>query len=224
MKCPNCGKNIPDNSQVCPGCKTIINAKAGKTAVFSNRQLGRLLYAGLFVCAILVIIFIYLKWQVVGSGDQYSLKELASMYADEESGTANWFVYSTYIVLCMQILAVIMWIVTFTKPSPVIPLLAGGITFIGAFLFIILALFSIGTPFTKISDFTKTATAFPYLTLLISAGEVGCAWFSPKLLAAAAEGKTERAGSQGKNIRSGRVESSKKLLDELDDTVKRDGK
>jgi len=222
MKCPNCGRKIPDDSQSCPGCKTKFKASSIGAASLSGPKLGRLLYAALFVCAILITVFIYLKWQGTSIGNSYSLANMTEMY-NPETDAANWFINATYIVLVLQLLAIIMWIVTFTKPSPVIPLLAGGVTFLGAFTFIIMAIFGIGTAFAKITDFTRTATLIPYLTLLLSIGELVCAYLTPKLLApAAAETAiTEKTATQGKTVRSGN-ESSKKLLDELDDTVTRD--
>jgi len=179
------------------------------------------LYAALFVCSILITVFIYLKWQAV-SGISLSLSEMTEKWGSE-SDAANWFTYATYIVLCLQLLAIVMWIVTFTKPSPVIPLLAGGVTFIGAFAFLIMAIFGLGTVFSRNLGYTNTATAIPYLTLLLSAGEVVCALYAPKLLVPVLGEpvKSVKSDSQGKIVRSG-DESSKKLLDELDGTVAHD--
>ncbi|HOP10099.1 MAG TPA: hypothetical protein PK629_01255 [Oscillospiraceae bacterium] len=214
MKCPNCGRKIPDDSQSCPGCKTKFKASSIGTAALPGPKLGRLLYAALFICAILVTIFIYLKWQATSIGESYTLAQMTDMYS-LETDLANWFTYGTYIVLCLQLLAMIMWIVTFSRPSPVIPLLAGGVTFLGAFLFLFIAIFGISAAFERISDFTRTATVIPYLTLLISAGEIVCAMLVPKLLVPVSA-ETVKPEKRSVNV------SSKKLLDELDGTVTRD--
>ncbi len=214
MRCPNCGRRIPDNSQACPGCKTKFQVKTVGSAVLSGPKLGRLLYFGLLACAILITVLIYLKWQSTGIGESYSLADMTRMYS-AESDAANWFVNGTYIVLCLQLLAIIMWIVTYSKPSSVIPLLAGVVTFVGALLFVIMAVFGLSAAFVRIPNFTRTATAIPYLTLLLSAGETVCALYSPALLRPVpATCKTEKTGQPG---------NARKLLDELDGTVIRDG-
>lgn len=211
MRCPNCGKNIPDNSRSCPGCKTQFQVKSVKSTALSGSQLGRLLYIGLFVCAILITVFIYLKWQSTGIGESYSLAKMTEMYTPE-TDAASWFTNATYIVLCLQLLAMVMWIVTYAKPSSVIPLLAGGVTFLGAFVFLIMAIFGIGPAFVKIENFTRTATIIPYLTLLFSAAEFACALYSPALLKSAAV-ETVKSAQQG---------NTKKLIDELNESVVRD--
>ena len=212
MKCPNCGRKIPDGSQVCPGCKKQLRIKTVGT--LSGAKLGRLLYAALFVCAILVLVLVFSKWHVTSIGQSYSLAEMTEMYS-AESASAGWFVNATYAVLSVQLLAIIMWIVTFSKPSPVIPLLAGGVTFIGALVFLIMAIFGLGAAFAPIPNFTRTATVMPYLTLLLSAGELACAWYAPKLLAPAfAESGSQKGGSA--SARPGGTDSVKKLIDELD--------
>ncbi len=222
MRCPNCGKKIPDGSQSCPGCKTIFRIKTVQNNALSDPQLGRLLYFGLFVSAALITVFIYLKWQTTGIGESYSLAKMTEMYAND-SKIAGWFTNATYVVLCLQLLAVVMWIITYSKPSPVIPLLAGGVTLIGTLAFLIMAIFGLGEAFQKIPNFTRTASVIPYLTLLLSAGEIACAWLSPKLLKAVPGEavRTEKTTGQSKIAHAGN-ESAKKLLDELDGTVIRD--
>ena len=191
------------------------------SAALSGPKLGRLLYVGVFVCAILITVFIYLKWQATGIGESYSLAKMTEMYA-AESDIANWFTYGTYIVLCLQLLAIVMWLVTLTRPSPVIPLLAGGVTLLGVFAFLIMAWFGVGAAFERIPNFVRTATLIPYLTLLLAAAEIGCAYLAPKLLipVPAEKAKTEKPAPQSSTGSGG--ESTKKLLDELDKTVIRD--
>lgn len=165
MKCPNCGKRIPDGSKICPSCKTVLVKNAVKKDIgpalkkfFADKRTA---FALSLVCGALLAVFIFLSWQTLVGYESRSLINLWKKYGGVQF-------YLAPIVTCgMQLLLFVLYAVTKYRVSPFAVGLASAAETGFSIYFLYASYAHVGEAFAKIR-MTIRPTAVPYLFIVLA--------------------------------------------------------